>query len=161
MPLASGCMTTNTIPPLEESIEVAVDPETVWALISDLTRMPRWSPQVRKTWVKGGTTRQGVRFRNLNRKGLLFWPTKAKVVAFVPNQKLAFRVADNYAIWSFTLEPSGTGTRIIERRETPDGISAVSEKLTKVVLGGQEGFTEDLRAGMRQTLARIKADLGG
>ncbi len=153
--------TTKTTPVLEESIEVQASPETVWALISDLTRMPRWSPQVRKTWVKGGTTQHGARFRNLNRKGLLFWPTSAKVVEFVPNEKLAFRVKDNFTIWSFTLEPVGTGTLITERREAPQGISDISVKLTKVVLGGQESFTEDLRAGMRQTLTRIKADLGG
>lgn len=153
--------TTDITPLLEESIEVDASPETVWALISDLTRMPRWSPQVRKTWVKGGTTRQGARFRNLNRKGLLFWPTSAKVVEFVPNQKLAFRVRDNLTIWSFTLEPLGTGTRITECREAPNGISDISVKLTKVVLGGQESFTSELRDGMRQTLARIKDDLGG
>ncbi|MEP6814365.1 MAG: SRPBCC family protein [Marmoricola sp.] len=153
--------TTETTPLLEESIEVDASPETVWALISDLTRMPRWSPQVRKTWVQGGTTRQGARFRNLNRKGLLFWPTSAKVVAFVPNQKLAFRVRDNYTIWSFALEPHGTGTRITESREAPDGISDISGMLTKVMLGGQERFTEELRAGMRQTLTKIKDDLGG
>ena len=153
--------TTDITPLLEESIEVEASPEKVWALISDLTRMPRWSPQVRKTWVQGGATRQGARFRNLNRKGLLIWPTSAKVVAFVPGEKLAFRVKDNFTVWSFTLEPRGTGTRIIERREAPHGISDTSVRLTKLVLGGQERFTSDLRVGMRQTLARIKDDLGG
>jgi uncharacterized protein YndB with AHSA1/START domain len=153
--------TTGTTPVLEESIEVAASPETVWALISDLTRMPRWSPQVRRTWVKGGTTQQGATFRNLNRKGLLFWPTSAKVVEFVPNQKLAFRVKDNRTIWSFTLSPAGTGTRITQRREAPQGISDISLRLTKVVLGGVEGFTDELRVGMRQTLTRIRDDLGG
>ena len=153
--------TTDITPVLEESIEVRASPGAVWALISDLTRMPRWSPQVRRTWVKGGTTQQGARFRNLNRKGLLFWPTSAKVVEFVANRKLAFRVKDNFTVWSFTLEPSGTGTRITERREAPDGISAISIKLTKAVLGGQETFTADLRSGMRQTLTRLKQDLDG
>jgi uncharacterized protein YndB with AHSA1/START domain len=153
--------TTDITPLLEESIEVEASPETVWALISDLTRMPRWSPQVRKTWVQGGSTQQGARFRNLNRRGLLFWPTSAKVVEFVPGEKLAFRVKDNFTVWSFTLEPHGTGTRITERREAPHGISDISVRLTKLVLGGQERFTSDLRAGMRQTLVRIKDDLGG
>ena len=45
-----------------------------------------------------------------------------------------------------------------QRREAPDGISDISLRLTKVALGGQERFTGELRDGMRQTLARMKAD---
>ena len=151
-------MTTATEPLLEETIEVAAPPEKVWALVSDLPRMARWSPQVVKTIVRGGPVRLGSRTININRRGPLFWPTQAEVVRFDPHRELAFRIKENYTIWSFTLEPDGTGTRVTQRREAPDGISNVSIRLTRTILGGQETFTGELREGMRQTLERIKAE---
>lgn len=142
---------------LEESIEIDAPPAQVWALVTDLARMAAWSPQVVKTFVKG-PVRLGTRFRNINRRGLLVWPTSAKVVRFEPHTDFAFRVKDNFTIWSFTLEPTASGTRVTQRREVPDGISEVSVKLTNIALGGQEKFTGELRSGMRQTLERMKVE---
>ena len=151
---------TPTDPQLEETIEVAAPPEAVWALVSDVRRMASWSPQVVRSFVRGGgVVGPGTRTVNLNRRGPLFWPTQAKVVRFEPHREFALRIKDNYTIWSFSLEPTESGTRVVQRRETPDGISAISLRLTKAVLGGQERFTEELRTGMRQTLERIKAEL--
>lgn len=151
---------TSEEPTLEASIEVDASPADVWMLLSDVTRMSKWSPQVLKTFLRGAP-REGATFMNLNRRGLLLWPTNAKIVAFEPNRKLAFRIKENYTIWSFTLEPTESGgTRITERREAPRGISDLSLNLTKRFLGGKETFEKELVEGMAQTLARIKADLG-
>ncbi|MCW2844511.1 MAG: hypothetical protein JWN22_2427 [Nocardioides sp.] len=145
---------------LEETVEVDAPPATVWSLVSDVARMASWSPQVVKTFVRGGGPVQlGTRTLNINHLGLLVWPTQARVVRFEPHREFAIRVKDNFTIWSFTLEPTDTGgTRITQRRETPDGISSISRRLTDTVLGGQERFTVVLRDGMRQTLERIKAE---
>ena len=148
---------TTTTDELVETIEVAATPAQVWALVSDLPRMASWSPQVVRTVVRG-KVRLGATTINLNRRGPLFWPTRSTVVRFEPHRELAFRVAENHTVWSFTLDPVAGGTRVTQRRETPDGISALSRRLTKVALGGQEQFRRELREGMRQTLARIKAD---
>ena len=149
-------------PLLEESIEVAAPPEAVWALVSDVRRMASWSPQVVRTFVRGGgVVGPGTRTVNINRRGPLFWPTQAKVVRFEPHREFALRIKDNFTIWSFTLEPTEAGTRVVQRREAPDGISSISLRLTNAVLGGQAAFTEELRAGMRVTLERIKAELEG
>ena len=51
------------------------------------------------------------------------------------------------------------GVRVTQRRETPDGISAVSNTLVRIGLGGQERFVADLLEGMSQTLERIKAEV--
>jgi uncharacterized protein YndB with AHSA1/START domain len=144
---------------LEESIEVDAPPATVWSLVSDVARMASWSPQVVKTIVRGGPVRGGTKFLNLNRRGPLFWPTQAKVVTFEPHRELAFRIKENWTVWSFTLEPTADGgTRVTERRQAPDGISGVSRGLTRIALGGQQVFTDELRTGMRQTLERLKAE---
>ena len=49
----------------------------------------------------------GTTFVNINRRGALFWPTQAKVVRFEPHREFAFRIKENWTIWSFTLEPTG------------------------------------------------------
>jgi uncharacterized protein YndB with AHSA1/START domain len=143
---------------LEESIDVAASPAKVWSLVTDLPRMSRWSPQVLRTIVRGGPVQLGTRAFNINHRGPLVWPTRTKVVTFEPHREFAFRIKENFTIWSFTLEPTETGTRVTQRRRTPDGISDVSIKLTRIALGGQETFTRELREGMRQTLERIKAE---
>lgn len=152
-------MPLTDVAPIEASIEVAAPPERVWELVSDLRNMPRWSPQCRKTIVRGGVMREGAKLINLNRRGLLVWPTQAMVTELVPERRIAFRIKENWTVWSFELSatPDG-GTRVLQRREAPRGISDVSVKLTKAVLGGVEEFTTELQQGMHQTLARIKQD---
>ena len=158
--MSATSTTADAIEPLlEESVEIAAPPETVWALVSDVARMSSWSPQVVRSIVRGRPVREGTRFYNLNRRGLLFWPTQARVVRCEPHHAFAFRIKENWTVWSFTLAPTADGgTRVVERREAPRGISGVSRRLTRIALGGQRIFTDELRAGMRETLARIKAE---
>lgn len=148
---------------LEDSIEIDAPADKVWALISDVPRMAKWSPQVVKSTVKGGEVKLGAKFSNLNKQGFKRWPTNGKIVRFTPPTdgagEFAFRISENKSVWAFQLEPTATGgTRLTERRETPEGVSALSRMLTKTVLGGQGAFTAELKAGMRQTLERIKAE---
>jgi len=153
---------TQTPAQLEQSIEIAASPAQVWSLVSDVKRMAGWSPQVLRSFVRGGAVQEGTTFVNLNRRGLLVWPTQAKVVRFTPHTDFAFRIKENFTIWSFQLEPVqvGTvaGTRLTQRRETPQGTSALSDRLVGVAMGGIASFADELTVGMRQTLERIKAD---
>jgi len=152
-------MPLTDVPQLEESVEIDASPARVWELVRDPRNMSRWSPQTWRSFLRGGgEVGEGARFLNVNHKGLLVWPTRSKVVRFTPEREIAWRVRDNYTIWSLQLEPSGPGTRLVQRRETPQGISDVSAKLTDRMMGGQERFTAALRAGMQQTLQQIKAD---
>lgn len=144
---------------IEASIEIAAPPAKVWALVSDLRNMARWSPQCVKTFVRGGgQVGMGSRMINVNRRGLLFWPTQSKVVRFTPEQDVAFRVKENFTVWSYQLEPTATGTRLTGRRETPDGISPLSARITKAALGGPETFAAELQQGIEETLGKIKAE---
>ncbi len=151
-------MTITPTSELAESIEIAASPAQVWALVTDVKQIASWSPQVLRTFVRGGAVRQGTTFVNVNHRGPLVWPTRAKVVRFEPHRDFAFQIVDNYVIWSFELEPTASGgTRVTQRRETPRGISGLSVRLTKVALGGQEKFVGELGTGMRQTLDALKA----
>lgn len=152
-------MTDVVTPLLEESTTIDAAPERVWSLVSDLGRMSTWSPQVVKTFVRGRPIQLGTRMININRRGVLVWPTQSKVVRFEPLHEIAFRVKDNFTIWSFTLTDNGAaGTTLTQRREAPDGISAISRTFTDKLLGGAPAFQAELGAGMRETLAKIKVD---
>lgn len=147
---------------ISASIEIDASTEQVWALVSDPTRMPEWSPQCRRTIIRGGgPVGVGTRTLNINRRGRLFWPTRSKIVEVVPHRRFAFRIAENGTVWSFDLEPTPTGTRLTESRHAPHGISDLSNFLTRNVLGGTESFEAELEDGIRQTLERIKATAEG
>lgn len=148
---------------LQAAVEIEASPATVWSLITDVARMASWSPQVVRTVVLGNPLREGTWFININHRGLLHWPTSARVVRFVPHTDFAFRVTENFTVWSFHLEPQAgpegaLHTRLTQRRETPNGVSVLSKGLTRVALGGQKAFTAELQEGMEETLARVKTE---
>ena len=147
---------------LKASITVDASPAQVWALVTDVTRMGEWSPQVVRSWVLGGPVTLGSRFINLNQQGRKRWPTNAKVVRFAPHHDFAFRIVENRSIWSFQLEVTPEGaTRVTHRRETPNGTSVLSNFLVRTVLGGQDVFVPELLEGMSQTLERLKVSAEG
>jgi uncharacterized protein YndB with AHSA1/START domain len=144
---------------LEASVDIDAPPAQVWSLVTDVQRMASWSPMVVRTKVKGGVVQQGATFSNLNRQGLLFWPTGAEVVRFEPHRDFAFRVKENRTIWSFELaENAAGGTTLTQRRELPQGISRISLTLTRWALGGVGPFTRRLERGMSETLDKVKAE---
>jgi hypothetical protein len=78
------------------------------------------------------------------------------VVRCEPHTDFAFRIRENWTIWSFALEPTAAGgTRLTQRRETPKGISGLSLRLTKVALGGVPKFTGELEALVEPPLGEV------
>jgi len=152
-------MTSNPQPVLEESIDIAAAPDAVWTLVSDVRRMAEWSPQVESTRLRGGAEQvaDGVEFTNLNSNGTFQWTTHGTVVRLDSGREIAFRIKENWAIWSLQLEPTSGGTKLTQRRESPDGSPDGTVQVIDTHLGGQDVFTESMRNGMRQTLQAIKA----
>lgn len=152
-------MTTIEAKTLEATLDIAATPEEIWPLVSDLPRMASWSPQVVRT-IQRGPGGLGTKTVNINRSGWKVWPTRSKVIRFEPPREFAFRVKDNFTIWSYTLEPlADGGTRVVVRREAPDGLAPISAKLQGAVLGGMDNFDVEVLAGMEETLARLKTEV--
>jgi len=143
-------------PLLQASIDIDASPEAVWALVSDLSLMPKWSPQC-KLMKAFGPVRPGTRTVNVNRRNYLFWPTTSRITEVVPQRKLAFRVNENNTVWSYELEPTATGTRLTESRHAENGVKPVSNLLVNTVMGGVPNFEVELVDGMNASLSRIKA----
>lgn len=143
-------------PLLQAEVEINAPVSKVWALISDLGKMPEWSPQCRMMKALG-PVRPGTRTVNLNRHNALFWPTTSTITEVIPERKFAFRVNSNNTLWSYELEPTATGTRVVESRHAENGVKAISTLLTNAVLGGMEKFEREMVDGMKASLERIKA----
>jgi uncharacterized protein YndB with AHSA1/START domain len=147
-------------PILQAEVDINAPVSRVWGLVSDLSRMPQWSPQCRMMKLLG-PLRPGTRTINLNRRNMLFWPTTATITEVIPERKIAFRIPLNTSVWSYELEATDTGTRLVETRHAENGVRAVSTAVTKAALGGVDSFESELLAGMNQSLARIKAAAEG
>jgi uncharacterized protein YndB with AHSA1/START domain len=142
--------------PISASVEIAAPPEAVWTVLSDVARMPEWSPELRRLHVLGSKPpRVGTLLLGLNRRGVVVWPTTSRVVRFEPARAVAWKTRESGATWTYELEPTATGTRVSGRRDLPR--FTLGTTLLAPVLGGAAGHDQELAEGIGATLERIKS----
>lgn len=98
----------------------------------------------------------GARFKGTNKRGVVRWSTKSTVVAAERGREYAFEVGESGTRWRYAFEADGTGTIVSESRTASKPYPFVAKAFTAVLLGGVEGHTAELRAGMAATLQRLK-----
>lgn len=148
---------------LVASATVAAPPERVWELLTDLGRMSSWSPElVRMFPVLPGGLRLGQQYVGINRRKAMVWPTRSVVAEIEPGRRLAWDTRSSGARWIWELAPSGDGgTVVTHRRPVPAGLTRVSGIFAGAFLGGAQGHSDELEAGMATTVARLKAAAEG
>ncbi len=141
---------------------MAAPPERIWELVSDVTKIGRYSPETFEAeWIDGATgPAVGARFRGhvkRNGKGPIYWTT-CTVLASDPGREFAFGVGPRdkpLNVWRYELEPAAAGgtdvTESFQLARTP------MLRLYWFLLGWARGKTN--RNGMRTTLERIKAEV--
>jgi len=143
------------------TVHMAAPPERIWDLVSDVTKIGKYSPETFEAeWLDGATgPAVGARFRGhvkRNGKGPIYWTT-CTVTASEPGREFAFGVgpgAKPINVWRYELAPAGDGTDVTESFELAN--TAVM-RLYWALLGWARGRTN--REGMRTTLERIKAEV--
>ena len=141
--------------PISASIEIDASPARVWDVVGDVTRMPEWSPELRRLKLVGrGPARVGSTLLSLNRRGWAAWPTTSRITRLEPGRAVAWRTRESGATWTYELEGTGSGTRLTGRRD----LAAFSLGTTVLgpVIGGAAGHDAELSAGIVTTLSRIK-----
>jgi uncharacterized protein YndB with AHSA1/START domain len=137
---------------------VGAPPETVWALLTDFSRMPEWSPElVRMLPLKPGGLRVGQWYLGINRRKFVVWPTRSVVAAVEPGRRLVWDTRSSGAQWIWELSPDGEGTRVVHRRPVPRGTTLASKVMAPLLLGGNDEHADELEQGMATTVARLKA----
>jgi hypothetical protein len=97
---------------------IAAPADTLYALVSDVTRMGEWSPEnVGGRWLGGATgPSMGARFRGSNRRGWRRWSTTCTVVA-ASGRMFAFDVSVAgvpASRWTYEFRPDGDATVVTE-----------------------------------------------
>jgi uncharacterized protein YndB with AHSA1/START domain len=139
--------------------ETVVDapPEAVWAVLSDVRRMPELSPElVGMVPLKPGGLRRGQWYLGLNRRKAVVWPTRSVVSDVEPGRRVAWDTRTSGARWIWELSAEGEATRVVHRRPVPRRVTPVSSVFAKLLLGGASEHADELEAGMAESVARLK-----
>jgi len=144
--------------------ETVIDapPEAVWAVLSDVRRMPELSPElVGMVPLKPGGLRKGQWYLGVNRRKAAVWPTRNVVSDVEPGRLVAWDTRTSGARWIWELAPEGEGTRVVHRRPVPRRLTPVSSAYARLFLGGVGGHADELEAGMAESVARLKRAVEG
>jgi polyketide cyclase/dehydrase/lipid transport protein len=146
-----------------ESVIVDAEPAEVYAAVSDVRRMARWSPECFATWVWSKRDGKTSGFVGFNRRGPVVWFTTCRVVVARPGEEFAFDVTTfgmPVSRWSYRLAAVPEGTELTEHWLDRRGRGA--HILGRVFTGRvANDRPEANREGMRTTLARIQRELAG
>jgi hypothetical protein len=139
-----------------DSIDIECTPDAAFAVVTDLPRMDRLSPEnTGGEWIDGATgPKVGAKFKGTNARDKDSWYTIAKVVTYDPPSRFEFKVTFkifNIARWGFSIEPAPGGCRVTET--WTDRRNALVRKQGDVDGFNRAEFTKD---SIRTTLERLK-----
>lgn len=155
---------------IQDSVLVAATPATVYALVSDPTRTPEYSPEnLGARTGSSGSLPVGAVFTGSNERRGFRWITECVVTAADPGQRFAFRVRAiggrrrrlraGIASWEHRLEtatlPDGRpGTRVTQvwtdERRMPDPVARVFD-----VVATRGPFADFQRRNLATSLQRL------
>jgi uncharacterized protein YndB with AHSA1/START domain len=143
------------------TVHMSAPADRIWELVSDVTRIGRYSPETFEgEWLEGATgPAVGAKFRGhvkRNRKGPIYWTT-CTVLTSEPGREFSFGVGPSTSplnVWTYRLVPAGDGTDVTESFHLAPKPAL---RLYWALLGRARGRTN--RNGMRTTLERVKAEV--
>jgi len=148
-----------------DSVTVGRDPGSVYAIISDVSRIGELSPVCKSgAWEDDAQAgKEGAWFTGHNVLGSYTWDTHCKVVAATPGREFTFV---NYGPgresglvrWGYAFEPDGAGTRVTETWQLlPAYVDFVTSGDPKAdVKARLDGMAQMARDGIKETLANLK-----
>jgi uncharacterized protein YndB with AHSA1/START domain len=162
--MAPGATSSSSYPDVMKgsvTVDMAASPERVWSLVSDVTKMGKFSPETFEAeWLDGKTgPAVGVRFRgHVRRNGkawLVYW-TICTITSCEPGREFAFDVmgpsGKPAVTWRYHLEPHGEGTNVTESFELGSSLG-----LRLYAVFARASRTRTNVRNMRLPLERVKA----
>lgn len=143
------------------SVVVARPPEVVYDLVSDVTRMGRWSPVCRECWwdepEAGAVVGAGFTGRNVTPERT--WETRSRVTLADRPRAFGYEVADGWVRWEYVLEPVEAGTRLTETWTfLARGLAGFRERYGDDAERQIRLRTEAAHDGIPRTLEALRAD---
>ena len=143
----------------QESITVEASAETLYDLVSDITRTGEWSPVCTSCWWDDevGAGQVGAWFTGRNELPHRTWETRSQLVVAEHAREFAWVVGGKFVRWGFTLTPADSRTTVTESWEfLPGGIAMFEEKFGDGAQIEITDRTEQALDGIPKTLAAIK-----
>jgi hypothetical protein len=152
-------MNQSSIRQHRDSVTVRASVETVYDLVSDITRTGDWSPVCTSCWWddEDSAGQPGAWFTGRNELPHRTWETRSQVVAADRGREFAWVVGGSFVRWGFTMTPTETGTTLTESWEfLPAGIAMFEEKFGDGAPEQIADRTQQALDGIPKTLAAIK-----
>ena len=143
-----------------DSIVIGLPPETLYDLVSDITRMGEWSPVCKACWWDDGAGPEvGAWFTGRNVLPDRTWETRSQVVAADRGREFAYVVNGSWTRWGYVFVPVDGGTQLTETWEfLPGGIAMFQERFGADADAQIANRLELAKKGIPETLAAIKRD---
>lgn len=148
-------------PDVSVSRFIAASPATVYAAITDITRMGEWSPETVGTeWVAGHDSPVvGARYIGHNKNGDKEWSIETEIVELVESERFYFDCISPssgsvFAHWGYDIEAADGGCQVTEHFQD---LRPVESRSRGAALSGVEDRETHNRAGMEVTLERLGA----
>lgn len=133
--------------------------ETLYDLLSDITRTGEWSPVCTSCWWddEGEAGQVGAWFTGRNELSHRTWQTRSQVAVAERGREFAWVVGGSFVRWGYTFAPDGTGTMLTESWEfLPGGIAMFERKFGDQAPAEITNRTQQALDGIPRTLAAIK-----
>jgi len=143
------------------SVNMRAEPDIVYALVSDVTRTPEFSPEIVECrWLDGATGPVvGARFKGRNKMpNRPTFSNKPIVTIADPGRTFAFSRTEPFGgtvVWRYDLTPHDDGTAVAESYMVTKPVSSFGWFIIGTVFGRKDRRT-DLHRGMVETLERIR-----
>lgn len=142
-----------------ESVTVEASAETLYDLVSDITRTGEWSPVCTSCWWddEGEAGQVGAWFTGRNELPDRTWQTRSQIAVAEPGREFAWVVGGSFVRWGFSLTPAETRITLTESWEfLPDGIAMFEEKYGDQAQAQIADRARQALDGIPKTLAAIK-----
>jgi hypothetical protein len=142
------------------SLHMRAHPDTIYAMVADVTRTPEFSPEIVEcTWLDGATgPAVGARFKGRNKMpNRPTFSNKPVVTVVDPGRTFAFERTEPFGgtvEWRYELVPDGDGTLVTESYTVTKPVSRFGWFIIGTLFARRDRQT-DLRTGMEQTLQRL------
>ena len=143
------------------SLPMRARPDSIYALVSDVTRTPEFSPEIVECrWLDGATgPAVGARFKARNKMpNRPAFSNKPVVTVADPGRAFAFARTEPFGgtvEWRYDLAPNGDGTIVTESYTVTKPVSRIGWFIIGTLFGRKDRRT-DLHRGMEQTLERLR-----
>lgn len=147
----------------EVSTVVGAPIDTVWNVVTDVTRVGEWSGECQGCeWVEGADSAvAGARFRGRNRRGSMRWTRVNEVIRAEPPHSFVWHTLSRFPYldsteWQLSLAEDSAGTRVTESFQILK-LSKAMERILEFAVRAHRDRTADLESDLGRLKSLVEA----